>query len=409
MPIRITLAHGVKGGMERHADTLAHGLAARGHHVTVVTTAHPEGLLEERNGGVDTLYTPNTTWRRYQGQWWGASYGALHGRHAAQRYDAILSQSAGGLGYLAAARSELGLPGVVILHGSALGEIATAWRGARTPRGAYRLARLAWRLPRLLARWRRVAPVVARWIAVSPAVARENAREIGFPAERATVVPNGVDTARFSPNPTARVATRQRLGLPAEAPVLAVVTRLEREKGVQVALQGLERLRLRYPNTRLLVAGAGAYTPALHRRAQALGVRDATLFLGLVDHADLPAILAAADAFVLPSLCHEAFPVSLVEALATGLPVVASAVGGTSTAVSSGVTGWLVPPGDAAALAAALDSLLADADRRREMSAAARRAAAACFSAEAMIAATEAVLADVVAGTDSLCQHEPRR
>ncbi len=399
MPTRITLAHGVRGGMERQTDTLARALAARGHSISIVTTAHPKGVLREIDGNIETIYVPGTTWRRYQARWWAESYKALQERDAAQPYDVILSHSAGGLGYLAHARRDMGLPSVVILHGSSQGEVTTAWRGARSPRGIYRLARLGWRLPRLLYLWRRTAPFVTRWIAVSPSVADENRREIGFAADRATFVPNGVDVDSFRPDPDARWATRQRLGIAPNAPVLAIATRLEAEKGVQVAIDALNRAQNHIPAVRLVIAGQGSYIPTLKRQVQRLGLSNRVTFLGLVSHADLPGILAAADVFIMSSLCHEAFPLSIVEAMASGLPVAASRVGGVSAAVTHGVTGYLFGPGDARALAEALVVLAGDRTRRQAMGAVARRTAEARFSIDAMTGATESVLRAAVAET----------
>ncbi|MFN8476084.1 MAG: glycosyltransferase family 4 protein [Anaerolineae bacterium] len=397
MPTRITLAHGVRGGMERQTDTLARALAARGHSITIVTTAHPKGVLRETDQGIETLYLPNTTWRRYQARWWADSYQALRERDAAKPYDVILSHSAGGLGYLADARRDLGLPSVVILHGSSQGEVTTAWRGARSPRGVYRLARLGWRLPRLLYLWRRAAPSVSRWIAVSPSVATENGREIGFDADRVTFVPNGVDVEKFRPDPAARRAARERLGIGPNVPLLAVATRLEAEKGVQIAIDALNRAQDDIAAVRLVVAGQGSHFDALDRQVRRLALSNRVTFLGLVSHDDLPAILAAADIFIMPSLCHEAFPLSIVEAMATGLPVVASRVGGVGAAVTHGVTGYLCSPGDSRALADALVRLANDPGRRQAMGAIARRTAEARFSIDAMASGTEAVLRAAIA------------
>jgi phosphatidylinositol alpha-1,6-mannosyltransferase len=281
---------------------------------------------------------------------------------------------------------------VVILHGSAQSEINTTWRGARTPRGLYRLLRLGWRLPRLLALWRRARPAVARWIAVQTSVARENQREIGFRPDLLTIVPSGIDTDRFRPDAAPRAATRQRLGLAAEQSVLALVARLETEKRVDLALDAVALARATVPDLRLLVVGDGPAAGALRARARALGLGEAARFLGRVDHAELPAILAAVDGFLMPRLRLGATPPSLGEALATGLPVAAGAVGDPRGLITPGVRGWLAPYGDAAALAAAVVALLADAPGRREQGAAARRLAEARLSLAATAAATERVL-----------------
>lgn len=392
LPIRITLAHGVQGGMERQADTLARGLARRGHQVTIVTTAHPDGVVEENDLDLQTLYIPHTTWRRYQPHWWRQSYQALRDRHALFPYDVILSQSAGGLGYLGQAQRHLGLPSVVILHGSSQGEVVTAWRGARNPRGIYRLLRLGWRLPPLLARWRRVAASVSHWIAVSPTVGVENQREIGFPTERLSVVLNGVDVDTLRPDPQAPRALRERLGLPPATLLLAITTRLEYEKGVQIALEALARLLPTYPNLYLLVAGAGVYDEALQRRALSLGVGDRARFLGFLQRPDLATVLAGSDAYIMPSLRPEGLPISVLEAQAAGLPVVVSDVGGAAASLIPDHTGYLFPRGDVDALVARLTILLADSTRRQAMGALGRRVAETRFSVDSMVRATENIL-----------------
>ena len=383
--------------MERVAWALARGLAARGHEVTVVTTAHPDGRSEEIDQGVRIHYLAGSSWPRHQRRWWEASYRLLELQHEAVPYDAILSQSEGGRAYLARARRRLGLPSVVVLHGSAWGEVRTAGRGARTPRGFYRLARLGWRVPQHVAGWRRAAGSVDGWLAVSPGVAAANRRELGIEPGRMAVMPVGTDTGAFHPGARKeRSAARLRLGLPSSAHVVAVVTRLEREKGVHVALAAAARLRRGDPELRLLIAGAGRHERRLRRTATRLGLDDVCQFLGLVDHDDLPAVLAAADVFVLPSLCAEGRPSAVVEAMAAGLPVVATRSAGTIGLVVDGVTGRLVPRGDARALATAVEEILADGPRRWAMGQRAREEAVRGWQVAAMVDTVEAALIDAV-------------
>lgn len=396
MPVRVVPAHGVGGGMERVTWSVAHGLARRGHDLTVATTAHPAGIPEESDGGVRILYVGGSTWRRYEASWWDASYRLLRDEHTTgPAYDAILSQSAGGLGYLHRARDELGLPSTVLLHGSARAELGRAWRSSWSPRGIYRLARLGGRLPRQLARWRTVAPAVSRWAAVSPEVAADNRRELGIGHATVEVVPPGVDLERFHPDAAVRAAVREALGIPSCAPVLVLVNRLEREKGVEVALEAARRVRVGHHELRVLVAGHGHDERRLRRVAQRLDLADATLFLGLVDHDLVPAVLAAGDVFVHASLHAEGCPVSVLEAAAAGLPVMASDSAGARQVVVDGSTGVLTGRGDAGALAGAVSGLLADGARRAAMGSAACEAARS-WSTEAMVDAFERLLGEAV-------------
>ena len=393
---RITLVHGLAGGMERHTELLATGLSARGHEVTVVTTAHPDGRTNDRSAGVDRVYVAGSTWRRYEPEWWAAAYEQLRAAHAEQPVDAVVSMSAGALGWLARARGELGIPTVVVLEGSFRGELVRAWRTARTPRGCYRLARTVWRVPRLLLDWRRAAPAVARWAAVSEAVAADVWREIGIPHGRMSVVVPGVDIERFRHDPTIGEAWRAASGLSSADHVLVVASRLEPEKGVAVAIEAVARLVRHRPDIVLVVAGAGKHAATLRRMARVLDLDPAVRFIGVVDQGELAAVLAAADVFLLPTLGAEGLPQSALEASAAGLAVVASGVPGVREAVIDGVTGVLVPPGDPDALAGAIDDLLGDTTRRRQLGKEGRARVEDGFSQAAMAEAVERLLLEVV-------------
>ncbi len=159
---------------------------------------------------------------------------------------------------------------------------------------------------------------------------------------------------------------RRQLGYDADTLLLATVVVLRPGKGVEFLLQALARLASRESaaRARLLVVGDGSERADLERQAAALGLGERVRFLGT--RGDVAALLAASDAYVQPSL-FEALPTSVLEAMAVGVPVVATAVGGTLELVQPGVNGLLVPPSDPAALAEALATLLdaSAADRAR--------------------------------------------
>lgn len=390
---RITLAHGVRGGMEIQAASLRAGLVECGHTLMVLTTPHPDRRAVDRAPSATVIYQAPGDHRRYRPAWWRACYATLEHEHRRAPFDVLLSQSAGALGYLARARRDLNLPSVVVLHGTLIGGLRTALRDARSLRGLYRLTRLlTMQLPQHALLWRAARDDVAHWIAVSDEVAAGWRRELGVPAERISVIPNGVDVTRFAPDPAARAATRAALGIAAHAPLLIAVGRLEQSKGFQIAVRALAHLRERRPGAHLAIVGEGSYRPRLERAIAARGLQDRVHLLGYRPNAELPALLAAADIFLMPSLCHEAFPMVIVEALASGLPVLATNVGGIPTAIDAGRTGVLLPMGDVAAWCAAIEALLRDERRRRAMGALARQVAVARLSRERMIEATEGVL-----------------
>ena len=377
---RITLAHPIKGGMEVQADTLYRGFVARGHHVEIITTSHPTSQRETEEPHLCTHYLPHSDYRRYTSAWWRASYEKLEELVHCGRADVLLSQSAGALGYLRRAHRELRLPAVVVLHASFSEGLHSQWRAAHTRRGLLRFAYTLGQLPLHYVLWRRAA-AVAQFVVTTDEGSRDARATLGVDPARLRVIPNGVDTRHFTPSAERRAATRMKLGLAPEAPVAIAVTRLVPEKGVQVALRALATV----PALTLLVAGDGPYAQTLRRQARKLGVGARVHFLGFVPREVLPHYLAAADLFVMPTLCHEGFPLSLAEAMASQLAPVVSNLGGIPTAVSSERTGLLVPPGDPEALGRALSRLAQDPERRAELGAAARAEAQARFTADRMV------------------------
>ena len=213
---------------------------------------------------------------------------------------------------------------------------------------------------------RRVLPAIfarcSELVAVSPV-------SLAHATGRARLVPPGVDTDLFRPPTTTD---------PRGSSVLYVgrVERTSRWKGLEVLVESLARLRKTVPDVRLDIVGDGDDVPALRARAEVLGVADAIQWHGRVEHDELPAYYQRAGVTVLPSLTEsESFGMTLVESMATGCPVVGSAVGGIPFVVRDQVDGLLVPPGDADALADALGAVLNDPARAAALGAAGREAA----------------------------------
>jgi glycosyltransferase involved in cell wall biosynthesis len=266
----------------------------------------------------------------------------------------------------AAASLGSGLPLVVTLHNlvPTAGEISPLQRVA---------------LRATLARPRRL-------IAVSEAVAR-SARACLGPLRHLVLVRNGVDLVRFAgPCLPDRGAIRLALGVPPGVPVALCVARLSPEKDVSAFLEAAALVM--QTDAWFLVAGEGPQRPSLERQINLLGLTDRARLLGA--RRDIPAVLRAADLLCVPSR-EEGLGLAAVEAMASGLPVVATRVGGLPEVVVDGETGILVTPGDRAALAAALTGLLGSPEYARRLGRAGQARAHACFSHTAMIAATEAV------------------
>jgi phosphatidyl-myo-inositol dimannoside synthase len=190
-------------------------------------------------------------------------------------------------------------------------------------------------------------------------------------------LPPGIDADRFRPDPGARAAVRRRYAL-GDAPVVTCVSRLVARKGQDVLIRALPGIRARVPDTRLLLVGGGPDAGRLRALAAAHGVADAVVFAGAVDEADLAAHHAAGDVFALPcrtrgwGLDVEGLGIALLEASASGLPVVAGRSGGAPETVQDGRTGHIVDGRDRQALVEALVALLADPARAAVMGAAGR-------------------------------------
>ncbi len=228
-------------------------------------------------------------------------------------------------------------------------------------------------------------------IAVSPEVKESIlATMVGVSADKIAVIPNGVDTRRYRQS-ASREATRARLGLSAAERVVAVVATFKEQKGHRYLIEAARALAHDFPDTRYLLIGDGELRPDIERQIAAdLGA--SFRLLGM--RPDVPELLAAADLFVLPSL-WEGLPMALIEAMAAGLPVVATDVSGTRGVMLDGETGLLVPPGDAAALGWAIATLLAAPERAAHMGAAGRLRVERYFSARKQAADHLALFAAV--------------
>lgn len=259
------------------------------------------------------------------------------------------SSKAGVLGRLAARRE--GVPVVVhTVHGFGFTPLQPAVK---------RIAYFA--VERLAARW------TDHFVTVSE-LNRRRGLELGLWGEaEATVIRAGVDLARFR-NPGDGAATRRRLGLPAGAPLVVQIGNFKPQKAPLDFVRAAAAIAGERPEAVFVMVGDGRLRGPAERLAEELGLTGRIHFTGWFD--DVPGLLASTAVSVLSSR-HEGLPCSVVEALAAGVPVVATAVDGTPEVVRPGVNGELVAAGDPGALARAVLGLLADEDRRRQMAAAA--------------------------------------
>lgn len=320
--------------------------------------------------------------------------GAAIGAHFRGSPIPVIESRCGGdldLGFVARLRAVLRAqaPDLVHLHSrrgaDVLGGIAARWAGVP--------AVLSRRVDNPEAAWwarRKYAPY-ARVICISEGIAGVLRAE-GVPEEKLRVVRSAVVAEPWT-KPEARARFLEEFALPADAIAIGIVAQLIERKGHRVLFAALKQLA-ESAKLRLLVFGQGALRPALESEARALGLAGTVRFVGF--RKDLARWMGNLDLLVHPAYM-EGLGVSLLQASAAGVPIVASRAGGIPEAVRDGVNGLLVPPGDADALAQALHRLLDDAPLRRRLGDGGRRLVAEVFSPEAMVAGNLAVYEELLA------------
>jgi glycosyltransferase involved in cell wall biosynthesis len=262
---------------------------------------------------------------------------------------------------------------MALIYGAPAGRLAGAkvvhTKHGNNPRGGTRLAagNVAGRL-------------VHAFVAVSDETAATARRRQEVPEHRLHVIANGIELGRFYPDAAAGAAIRGALGIPADAWVVGTVGRVAAEKNHARLLRAAAPLL--GPRAHLVVAGDGPLLPALRELAGQLGVAAHAHLLGV--RRDVPAVLNALDALAMSS-DTEGLPLVVLEGMATGLPIVSTAVGGIPNVVEEGRTGLLVPVTDEAALRARLAQLRDDPAQGRALGARAREVAVSRYSAARML------------------------
>jgi len=239
-------------------------------------------------------------------------------------------------------------------------------------------------LDRFLCRWR------THLVAVSECVRKDVIQSLHLPPEKVRVLYNGVEIEAFADR-SLRDPARAALGLKPDDIAIIYHGRLVNQKYPEGLLKIAAQVAARSTRVVVLVAGDGPRRADLEAAAKRQGLEKHIRFLGRRD--DIPALLQASDIAVLPSL-KEGFSNAIIEAMAAGLPVVATAVGGNAEAVTHGRNGWIVPPGNDAALLNAVAQLVNDSAERERM-AVQSRLMVRKFSIERMIANVEGLYLDL--------------
>ena len=213
---------------------------------------------------------------------------------------------------------------------------------------------------------RKTDPLGDITVCVSQAVLEFQSKKTGLPRGRFTVIPNGIDTARFARPLRPREEVRSELGIPSDAKVVGAIGRLDPQKGYRYLIPAFAQVARESPDAELVIAGDGPERRRIRELADGAGCADRVHLVGR--RTDVPDLLHAFDVFVMPSL-YEGLPLALIEAMAAGVPVVASAVDSVPEVLGAGAAdgrlGRLVPPAQPGKLAEALRDTLDHPDPER--------------------------------------------
>ncbi|MCA9246488.1 MAG: glycosyltransferase [Planctomycetales bacterium] len=251
---------------------------------------------------------------------------------------------------------------------------------------------------------RRLTPLNDAFIGVAPSHGRHLIEVEKFPEHKVFVIPNGVDTEIFAPDEVSS-KLRDELKLPSGAPVAGIVARLGEEKNHELFLRMASRVVQTASNAQFLIVGDGPLRSQLESRTRELSLADNVQFLGA--RPDVPELLRALDVFVLTSKM-EANPVSILEAMASGKPVVATRVGSVPETVKDGQTGYLVSSGDEDALTNRVTELLLNTDRAQQFGQAARKRVVDNWSLSGMVSGYEELLGSLYRMRMGLSLRPPR-
>lgn len=239
-----------------------------------------------------------------------------------------------------------------LFHGNLVGRLAARLAGVGVVISGIRVAERRSRWYGRLDRW--TNGLVRHNVCVSQGVADFAVNEVGLDASKVSVIPNGVDFETFAQATAADLTT---LGLRPSGPIVITVGRLEEQKGIRFLLDAAVHVLNEHANCQFLIVGEGRDRASLEQQASTLGIARSIHFVG--PQSNVASLLRSSTLFVLPSL-WEGMPNALLEAMAAGLPVVATAVEGSSEVIRSGQNGMLVPSARPVDLARAILTILKD-------------------------------------------------
>ncbi|HLD50841.1 hypothetical protein A3K34_03135 [candidate division WWE3 bacterium RIFOXYC1_FULL_40_10] len=386
--IKKTTFHKGSGGFETQNKVLCEGLVRLGHKVTIFTPqgSVPDGILSQN--GVDYVFIPSVYRMLFStgsNNWAVKSYKVFEKYHARQPFDLIISQSSAGIGVLGH-KEELQIPAISIAHGTIISEIRTRLKNFKlqNPSDLYKVIRdTVYSLTNFFTRQREYLHKANKIVAVSSFVKNSIIDEVHCPEEKIRVVYNGVSPLDFD------VSDKDY------SPVnILFIGRLEREKGVNYLPELAQRLgSYQY---KMDIIGDGPELSSLKSKVAELGLADKIIIHGKVPFEEIPSFYSKATVFLFPTRRYEGFPMVLVEAGMSGIPIIAFDMGGTKDAVIDKITGFLCKEDEIACFSQKLESLVADVKLRESMGRNSRVRFEQTFSVESMINSYNELIMELV-------------
>jgi len=373
---RSTLSHGF-GGFQRQCMDLCGGFIAKGHRVTIVTTAHPDGIEREEKDGYVVHYLNPSKPTKLSKNWFRQSKKLVKQIHEEYPIEIIHSNEFAATGIMSWA-DNLDIPMAVVCHGSLRTELLSFLSSAdKRPRYWHWMVLTPFHLLRRCLFWefpmRRNA---AKIILVSPTLKRDFSL---FSKNKVKVIENGIKL----PKKADFIENNGKLRL-------LCTGRADRQKGFQKAIMAVHKIE--DLDLHLDIVGTGPYLGDLKILASKLEVKDKVTFHGRVNDDELARIYAEADIYLIPTMRYEGLPLALLEAMSHGIPTISSKIGGNADVITHDFDGLFIKPGDMGELIESIRKLGTDSKLRNSISIAARETTEKRFDKERMIKETLDIL-----------------
>ncbi len=385
----VTCRHGITGGMEIHLKLLSKGLVERGHALTVISTQHPKGVEFEEINGIRQHYLNNTIFGSKRGGWKTASLKKFIDLDAINKFDIICSVSTVIPKELIVLAKKRRIPVVIISEGPEIIILQSEVKQTLSHRNGFKnLAKTILVFFYYYFFWELLFKEYDTVIAVSESVSNAIQKWHFVKKEKIHTIYNGVETSLFCPDQSQRDRIRRALAISEKEKVLLFFSFITKQKGLHLLIKALPAVLEENKNVKLLVVGEGNYLTEAKQLVEQSGLDSYVVFTGHISREEAPDYINASEIFILPTLRQEGMPFSLLEAMACGKPVIASKIGGISSAVDDGINGFLVPPGNISKLIEKTIFLLNNKDFADQLADNARKKIIQNFSHEKMIEET---------------------